>query len=150
MVQSQSVLWTWKDQESEKHNIIHVRPPQAEQVITIFWAPSWAIGYWNGGAKDKRGGVERGMETHVGTPLYFERIFIGQTLFNYILFGFVIQNLIRVRGLSAFDSGPVTSSSTFFHTFDMPGTYFITSEGTKQQLCVIDVLEKRKLHTGGS
>ncbi|XP_068713854.1 uncharacterized protein [Montipora foliosa] len=78
---SQSVLWTWENQGIEEHNILHVRPPQAD------------------------------------------------------------QPLARVRGLSAFDSGPVTTTSTFFHTFDVPGKYFVTSEGTERQLCVIDVQE---------
>jgi len=78
---SQSVLWTWENQGSQEHNILHVRPPQAD------------------------------------------------------------EPLVRVRGLSAFDSGPVTTSSTFFHTFDVPGTYFVTSERTERKLCVIDVKE---------
>ncbi|KAJ7382965.1 hypothetical protein OS493_031741 [Desmophyllum pertusum] len=78
----QSVLWTWENQRDKEHNILHVRPPQAE------------------------------------------------------------QPLARVRGLSAFDSGPKTTRSTFFHTFDVPGRYFITSEGTDRQLCTIDVLDK--------
>ncbi|KAL9960972.1 hypothetical protein ACROYT_G034482 [Oculina patagonica] len=51
------------------------------------------------------------------------------------------QPLARVRGVSAFNSGPKTTRSTFFHTFDVPGRYFITSEGTDRELCTIDVLE---------
>lgn len=51
-----------------------------------------------------------------------------------------MQPLARVRGLSAFDSGPKIIRSTFFHTFDVPGRYFITSEGTDKQLCIVDVL----------
>lgn len=30
---SQCILWTWENQENEEHNIIHVRPPQAKEVM---------------------------------------------------------------------------------------------------------------------
>ena len=50
------------------------------------------------------------------------------------------QKLVRVRGPSSFDSGPAATTSTFFHTFDIPGTYYVTSVGTDQQVCRIDVL----------
>ena len=32
IIQSQSVLWTWGNQGGEEHNILHVRPPQDDQV----------------------------------------------------------------------------------------------------------------------
>ena len=64
---------------------------------------------------------------------------------NHSIYCIFVQPLTRVRGISAFDSGPVTPSSTFFHTFDIPGRYFITSEGTNQQLCTIDVMDNGKL-----
>lgn len=63
----------------------------------------------------------------------------------FLFFSFFNQPLARVRGLSAFDSGPKTTRSTFFHTFDVPGRYFITSEGTDRQLCTIDVLENGEI-----
>mgnify|MGYP000025955857 CR=1 FL=1 len=53
--------------------------------------------------------------------------------------------LSRVVGLSAFNSGQMTTRSTFFHTFDVAGTYFISSEGTDGHLCRVEVLEKGEI-----
>ena len=55
---------------------------------------------------------------------------------------FFPQALNRVSGLSSFDSGPAITSSSFFHTFDSLGTYYVTSEGCNLHACRIDVLDE--------
>ena len=50
------------------------------------------------------------------------------------------QTFLPVRGVSAFDSGPTTCVSTFFHTFDVPGTYYVMSEGVDRKIGRVNVL----------
>lgn len=52
---------------------------------------------------------------------------------------------MTVHGPSFFESGPVTRCNSFFHTFDLPGSYWVTSHGTDGQTCRIEVLNEGRI-----